>query len=56
MSNQTGNNPYLWNRQGETPFDSMDSLDRLELELLEDELNQQEPSGCSPQSNHCRYD
>jgi len=37
MNDTTGENPYLFNRQGHTPFDSMDSLDKLELELIEEE-------------------
>ena len=30
-------NPYLWNRKGHTPFDELDSLDRLELALQKEE-------------------
>ena len=30
-------NPFLFNRRGHTPFDDMDSLDRLELELIREE-------------------
>ena len=37
MNDPTGENPYLFNRQGHTPYDSMDSLDRLELELIKED-------------------
>jgi hypothetical protein len=34
---QSGDNQYLSNRHGHTPYDSMDSLDKLELELIQEE-------------------
>ena len=37
MNDPTGDNPYLYNRNGHTPFDSMDSLDKLEQELIQEE-------------------
>ena len=30
----SGQAPWLYNRDGFTPFDNMDSLDRLELEII----------------------
>ena len=40
MHDPTGVNPYLFNRQGHTPFDSMDSLDKLELQLIKEDEEQ----------------
>ena len=37
MNDPTGDNHYLSNRDGHTPFDSMDSLDKLEQELIQEE-------------------
>ena len=37
MNASADKNPYLYNRKGHTPFDDMDSLDMLELELIRDE-------------------
>ena len=37
MNDPTGDNQYLYNRDGHTPFDSMDSLDKLEQELIQEE-------------------
>ena len=35
--NKTGINIYLSNREGSTPFDNLDSLDKLELELIKED-------------------
>lgn len=43
MMKPSEENPYLYNRQGHTPFDEMDSLDLLELALIKEE--QQERKG-----------
>jgi hypothetical protein len=34
---ESGNAPWLWNQDSYTPFDNMDSLDRLELKLIIEE-------------------
>ena len=41
----SGQAPWLYNRNGFTPFDNMDSLDRLELEIIMQESGA--PSGHS---------
>jgi hypothetical protein len=45
MDEPSGQNYFLWNRQGETPFDSFDSLDRVELELIREEEEERKQAG-----------
>ena len=46
---KTGINIYLSNREGSTPFDNLDSLDRLELELIQEEEERSSPTTyCKP--------
>jgi hypothetical protein len=45
MGEPSGQNYFLWNRQGETPFDSFDSLDRVELELIREEEEERKQAG-----------